>query len=56
MKNNEMCGWVDDMKESNEFRSCFLIVALFRRVNMYIYSMIIFKIRNVFCYVVFGYL
>ena len=24
MESNEMCGWADGMKESNEFRSCLL--------------------------------
>lgn len=56
MKNNEMCGWADDMKESNEFRSCLLTVALSRRANMYTHSMTIFKIRNVLCHVAPGYL
>lgn len=39
--------WADDMKESNEFRSCLLTMALSGRANLYTHKRTIFKIRTV---------
>lgn len=47
MESNEMCGWADGMKESNEFRSCLLTVVLSARANLCAHRMTTLKIRNV---------
>lgn len=47
MKSNEMCGWVDSMKDSNEFRSCLLTMVLSGGADLYTHGMTVLQIRNV---------